>query len=131
MHDLIITISILSITNVEFSIPIIAGLLTILGYSINDSIVISDRIRENTRLMRGKPFPDIINASLNQTLARTIITSLTTLLVLVSLFFLGGRILHGFSLTLLVGVIVGTYSSIFIVAPIVAEWEKKAPSKKR
>jgi SecD/SecF fusion protein len=131
LHDLIITISILSIANVEFSIPIIAGLLTILGYSINDSIVISDRIRENRRLMRGKAFPDIINASLNQTLARTIITSLTTLLVLISLFFLGGRILHGFSLTLLVGVIVGTYSSIFIVAPIVAEWERKSPSKKR
>jgi SecD/SecF fusion protein len=131
LHDLIITISILSISNVEFSIPIIAGLLTILGYSINDSIVISDRIRENTRLMRGKPFPDIINVSLNQTLARTIITSVTTLLVLISLFFLGGRILHGFSLTLLVGVIIGTYSSIFIVAPVVAEWEKKAPSKRR
>ncbi len=131
LHDLMITVAILSISNTEFSIPIIAGLLTILGYSINDSIVISDRIRENTKLMRGKPFPEIINTSLNQTLARTIITSFTTLLVLISLFFLGGRILHGFSLTLLVGVIVGTYSSIFIVAPIVAEWEKISPSKKR
>jgi len=131
VHDLLATVAILSMANVEFSIPIIAGLLTILGYSINDSIVISDRIRENTKLMRGKPFPEIINSSLNQTLARTIITSLTTLLVLISLFFLGGRILHGFSLTLLVGVVIGTYSSIFIVAPIVVEWEKKVPSKKR
>jgi len=131
IHDLVITAGILSITNTEFSIPIIAGLLTILGYSINDSIVISDRIRENMKLMRGKPFGEIINSSLNQTLARTIITSITTLFVLISLFFFGGRILHGFSLTLLVGVIIGTYSSIFIVAPIVAEWEKNSPSRKR
>jgi preprotein translocase SecF subunit len=131
VHDLVLTTGILSITNTEFSIPIIAGLLTILGYSINDSIVISDRIRENIKLMRGKPFDEIINSSINQTLARTIITSLTTLFVLISLFFLGGRILHGFSLTLLVGVLIGTYSSIFIVAPIVAEWEKKYPSRKR
>jgi preprotein translocase SecF subunit len=131
VHDLVITAGILSITNTEFSIPIIAGLLTILGYSINDSIVISDRIRENVKLMRGKPFGDIINASINQTLARTIITSITTLFVLFSLFFFGGRILHGFSLTLLVGVVIGTYSSIFIVAPIVAQWEKKAPSRRR
>jgi SecD/SecF fusion protein len=131
VHDLVITTGILSITNTEFSIPIIAGLLTILGYSINDSIVISDRIRENIKLMRGKPFDEIINSSINQTLARTIITSVTTLFVLISLFFFGGRILHGFSLTLLVGVLIGTYSSIFIVAPIVAEWEKKAPSRKR
>jgi len=131
VHDIIITVGILSVTNTEFSIPIIAGLLTILGYSINDSIVVSDRIRENVKLMRGKPFAEIINASINQTLSRTIITSLTTLFVLVSLFFFGGRILHGFSLTLLVGVVVGTYSSVFVVAPIVAEWEKKSPSRKR
>jgi len=131
IHDLLVTVGILSITNIEFSIPIIAGLLTILGYSINDSIVISDRIRENMKLMRGKPFDEIINSSLNQTLARTIITSLTTLFVLISLFLFGGRILHGFSLTLLVGVVIGTYSSIFIVAPIVAVWEKKSPSRKR
>jgi SecD/SecF fusion protein len=131
VHDIVITVGILSITNTEFNIPIIAGLLTILGYSINDSIVVSDRIRENVKLMRGKPFAEIINTSINQTLARTIITSLTTLFVLLSLFFFGGRILHGFSLTLLVGVIIGTYSSIFIVAPIVDEWEKKSPSRKR
>ncbi len=131
IHDIFITVSILSITNTEFSIPIIAGLLTILGYSINDSIVVSDRIRENVKLMRGKPFKEIINSSINQTFSRTIITSLTTLFVLLSLFFFGGRILHGFSLTLLVGVVIGTYSSIFIVAPIVAEWEKKSPSRKR
>jgi SecD/SecF fusion protein len=131
IHDIVLTVGILSITNTEFNIPIIAGLLTILGYSINDSIVVSDRIRENVRLMRGKPFRDIINTSINQTLARTIITSLTTLFVLFSLFFFGGRILHGFSLTLLVGIVIGTYSSIFIVAPIVAEWERKSPSRKR
>ncbi len=131
LHDLLVTIGVLSLTNVEFNIPIIAGLLTILGYSINDSIVISDRIRENLRLFRGKPYDEIINISINATLARTIITSVTTLFVLISLYFLGGRILHGFSFTLLVGVIIGTYSSIFIVAPIVAAWEKKKPSRRR
>jgi SecD/SecF fusion protein len=131
LHDLLITIGVLSITNTEFDITIIAGLLTILGYSINDSIIVSDRIRENTKLMRGKPFSEIVNSSINQTLSRTIITSFTTLLVVFALFFLGGRILHGFSLCLLVGFIIGTYSSIFIVAPIVVEWQKKSPSKKR
>ncbi len=130
-HDLLVTIGVLSLSNTEFNLPIIAGLLTILGYSINDSIVISDRIRENLKLMRGKPYDEIINTSINQTLARTIITSITTLFVLISLYFLGGRILHGFSLTLLVGVIIGTYSSVFIVAPIVAEWEKRRPSRRR
>lgn len=131
VHDLIITIGVLSLFNIEFDIPIIAGLLTILGYSINDSIVISDRIRENLRLMRGKPYDEIINTSINETLSRTIITSLTTLFVLISLYILGGRILHGFSFTLLIGVIIGTYSSIFIVAPIVATWEKRSPSRRR
>ncbi len=130
-HDILITVGILSITNTEFNIPIIAGLLTILGYSINDSIIVSDRIRENTKLMRGKPFAEIVNSSINQTLSRTIITALTTLFVVTSLYFLGGRILHGFSLTLLVGFVIGTYSSVFIVAPIVVEWQKKSPSKKR
>ncbi|MEO0294057.1 MAG: protein translocase subunit SecD [candidate division WOR-3 bacterium] len=125
LHDVLITIGLLSITNTEFNIPIIAGLLTILGYSINDSIVISDRIRENVKLMRGRSFPEVVNASLNQTLSRTIITSLTTLFVVFALFFLGGRILRGFSLCLLIGFIIGTYSSIFIVAPIVVEWRKK------
>jgi len=131
VHDLIITIGVLSLFNIEFDIPIIAGLLTILGYSINDSIVISDRIRENLRLLRGKPYDEIINTSINETLSRTIITSLTTLFVLISLYILGGRILHGFSFTLLIGVIIGTYSSIFIVAPIVAAWEKRSPSRRR
>ncbi len=131
IHDLAVTIGILSLTNTEFNIPIIAGLLTILGYSINDSIVVSDRIRENLRLLRGKSYDEIINTSINATLSRTVITSVTTLFVLISLYFLGGRILHGFSFTLLIGIIIGTYSSIFIVAPIVAAWEKKSPSRRR
>ena len=131
LHDLLVTVGLLSIANVEFNIPIIAGLLTILGYSINDSIVISDRIRENVKLLRGKPYEEIINTSLNDTLARTIITSITTLFVLFSIYFLGGRTLHGFSFTLLIGVVIGTYSSIFIVAPIVVEWEKRSPSRRR
>jgi SecD/SecF fusion protein len=130
-HDIMVTVGVLSITNTEFDIPVIAGLLTILGYSINDSIIVSDRIRENIKLMRGKPFVEIVNSSINQTLSRTIITALTTLFVVTALYFLGGRILHGFSLTLLVGFIIGTYSSIFIVAPIVVEWQKQSPSKRR
>jgi preprotein translocase SecF subunit len=131
LHDLLVTVGLLSIANVEFNIPIIAGLLTILGYSINDSIVISDRIRENVKLLRGKPYEEIINTSINDTLARTIITSITTLFVLFSIYFLGGRTLHGFSFTLLIGIVIGTYSSIFIVAPIVVEWEKRSPSRRR
>ncbi|MCK4528152.1 protein translocase subunit SecD [candidate division WOR-3 bacterium] len=130
LHDLLITVGILSLTNTEFNIPIIAGLLTILGYSINDSIVISDRIRENTKLLRGKPYDEIVNRSINNTLSRTIITSVTTLFVLFSLYFMGGRILHGFSFTMLIGVIIGTYSSIFIVAPIVAAWERRSPARR-
>jgi len=131
LHDVIITIGILSLTNKEFTIPVIAALLTILGYSINDSIVISDRIRENLKLLRREDFNTIINKSLNDTIARTIITSLTTIFVLLSLFFFGGRVIHDFSFALLIGVIVGTYSSIYVVASIVVDWQKKYPSRRR
>ncbi len=130
-HDVIITIGILSLTNKEFTIPVIAALLTILGYSINDSIVISDRIRENLKLLRREDFNTIINKSLNDTIARTIITSLTTIFVLLALFFFGGRVIHDFSFTLLIGVMVGTYSSIYVVASIVVDWQRKYPSRRR
>ena len=109
----------------------IAALLTILGYSINDSIVISDRIRENLKLMRRDNFDTIVNRSLNSTLGRTIITSLTTIFVLLALFLFGGRVIHDFSFALLIGVVVGTYSSIFVVAPIVVDWEHKKPTRRR
>lgn len=128
-HDVLITIGVFSIVNKEMTIPIIAALLTILGYSINDSIVVSDRIRENLKLRRREQFPAIVNASINQTLSRTIITSLTTLLVLVALVILGGEVIRDFALALIIGVVVGTYSSIFILAPIVVEWERVSPTR--
>ncbi len=129
-HDVLITLGIFSLMNKEITIPIIAALLTLIGYSINDSIVVSDRIRENIKLLRRNKYSDIINISLNQTLTRTVITSLTTLLVLLSLYFFGGAVIHDFAFALIIGVIVGTYSSIFVVAPIVLDWEEKYPTKK-
>lgn len=130
-HDVLITIGFLSLTGREMSIQIIAALLTLIGYSINDSIIVSDRIRENVKLMRKESYELIVNKSLNQVLSRTIITSLTTLLVLISLFMFGGSVINDFAFTLIVGIIVGTYSSDFIVAPLVLDWELKYPTKKR
>ncbi len=130
-HDILITLGIFSIFNREITIPIIAAFLTIVGYSINDSIVVSDRIRENLRGMRKAKFDELVNASINQTLSRTIITSLTTILVLVALLVLGGPVLRDFALALLIGVMVGTYSSVFVVAPIVVEWERISPTKRK
>jgi preprotein translocase subunit SecF len=130
-HDVIITIGILSIFGKEFTIPIVAAILTIVGYSINDTIVISDRIRENLKQMRKEGFESVINLSINQTLSRTIITSLTTFVALFVLFLIGGRVINDFSFALLIGVVVGTYSSIFVVAPIVYEWERRSPTRKR
>jgi len=129
-HDLLITLGFLSLTNKEITISVIAAILTILGYSINDSIVVADRIRENIKLLRKENFDTIINRSLNETLGRTTLTSLTTLFVVVVLFFFGGRVIHDFAFTLLVGIISGTYSSIFIVATLVADWERKFPSRR-
>jgi preprotein translocase SecF subunit len=130
-HDVLITLGMFSILDKEITIPIVAALLTIVGYSINDSIVVSDRIRENLRLMRKEPFPTIVNNSIIQTLSRTVITGITTILVLVILYFFGGEVIHDFAIALLVGVIVGTYSSIFVVAPIVVEWEGASPTRTR
>ncbi|EGV50880.1 protein translocase subunit SecF [Candidatus Endoriftia persephone] len=116
VHDVIVTIGIFSLFQVEFDLPVLAAVLAVIGYSLNDTIVVYDRIRENFRKMRkGTPI-EIINASLNQTLARTLVTSLTTLLVLIALFLFGGEIIHGFALALIVGVVVGTYSSIYVAS---------------
>jgi len=123
-HDVIITLGFLVLLNREITIPVIAALLTIVGYSINDSIIVSDRIRENLKKMKGSFF-DIANKSINQTLSRTIITSGTTLIVVLALLFLGGPILRDFSLALTIGIIVGTYSSIYVVASIVSDWQRK------
>jgi len=123
-HDVIITLGALSIAGKAIDLPIIAAILTVVGYSVNDTIIVSDRIRENTRRMSRDKLGKVINMSINQTLSRTIITSLTTLLVVIALFFFGGGVIHDFAFTLMVGVIVGTYSSIFIASPLLLLWEK-------
>ncbi len=127
MHDVTITIGIFSVFNIEISAPIIAAVLTIVGYSLNDTIVVYDRIRENLRTM-GKNARDItepVNRSINETLSRTVITSLTTMFVVVVLYFFGGEVLRTFALALIIGVGIGTYSSIFIASPIVVDWKTK------
>ena len=116
IHDVMITMGAFSIFDKEFTLVIVAAFLTIIGYSLNDTIVVFDRIRENLRRKGKSTLSDIINISINQTLSRTLLTSGTTLLVVVSLFFFGGEIIHDFSFALLVGVLVGTYSSIFIAS---------------
>jgi preprotein translocase subunit SecF len=118
-HDVLLTFGFFSILQLEFSLSVLAALLAVLGYSLNDTIVVFDRIRENFRKMRKSNNIEVMNVSINQTLSRTIITSLTTMLTVLSLFFFGGEIIHGFSIALMVGVIVGTYSSIYIATPAV------------
>ena len=118
IHDVIITIGFFSILEFEINLSIVAAVLTIVGYSMNDTVVIFDRVRENLKKYSSKTINEISNLSINETLSRTIITSLTTLLALLSIFFFGGKILHGFSFAMILGVIFGTYSSIFIANPI-------------
>jgi len=125
VHDVIITLGFFAVFKQEFTLPVVAAFLTIVGYSLNDTIVVFDRIRENIKLMKNKKLFDIINISINQTLSRTLLTSLTTLFVVVVLFLFGGIALRGFSFPLLVGIIVGTYSSIFIASPIFYFIEQK------
>ena len=118
IHDVIITIGFFSILEFEINLSIVAAVLTIVGYSMNDTVVIFDRVRENLKKYSSKSINEISNLSINETLSRTIITSLTTLLALLSIFFFGGKILHGFSFAMILGVVFGTYSSIFIANPI-------------
>ncbi len=119
VHDVLITIGIFSLFQIEFDLPVLAAVLAVIGYSLNDTIVVYDRIRENFRKMRKGTPTEIVNASLNQTFSRTIMTSVTTLLVLGALFVLGGEIIHGFALALIIGVVVGTYSSIYVASAAV------------
>ena len=116
IHDVILTLGLFSFLYLDFDLTVLAALLAVIGYSLNDTIVVADRIRENFRLLRKVSPRDVINHSLNQTLGRTIMTSATTLLVLSSLFIFGGDIIHGFATALIFGVIIGTYSSIFVAA---------------
>lgn len=119
VHDVVITVGVFSVFQLEFTLTVLAALLAVIGYSLNDTIVVFDRIRENFRKMRKETPLNIMNKSINQTLPRTILTSLTTLLVLISLFIFGGDIIHNFSVALILGVVIGTYSSIFIASPVV------------
>ncbi|MES9904680.1 MAG: protein translocase subunit SecF [Sedimenticola sp.] len=119
VHDVMVTLGIFSLFQIEFDLTVLAALLAVIGYSLNDTIVVYDRIRENFRKMRKGTSPEVINSSLNQTLSRTLVTSLTTLLVLSALFLLGGEIIHGFALALIIGVLVGTYSSIYVASTAV------------
>jgi preprotein translocase subunit SecF len=116
IHDVIITIGVFALFQVEFDLPVLAAVLAVIGYSLNDTIVVFDRIRENFRKIRKGDAVSIINTSLNQTISRTLVTSFTTLLVLLALYFFGGSIIHGFALALIVGVIIGTYSSIYVAS---------------
>lgn len=129
IHDVIIILGTVSILNMEFTITILAAVFFIIGFSINDTIVVLDRVRENVKLNPKKTLGDIINLSVNQTLSRTILTSLTVFLTVLALFFFGGAVIHDFALSLLVGVVFGTYSSVFISCPIVLLFENMKLSK--
>ena len=128
-HDILITIGIFSIFGFEISLSIVAALLTIVGYSLNDTIVVFDRIREDLKLYRKEPYGNVINHSINETLSRTIITSLTTFVVVLSLYLFGGSVIHDFAFAILVGVVVGTYSSIFVASPLMVEHFNKREKK--
>jgi preprotein translocase subunit SecF len=131
VHDVTIALGAFSLTGREFNLPVVAAFLTIVGYSLNDTVVVFDRIRENSTALRRLPLYDRINKSLNQTLSRTLLTSTTTLIVVISLFLYGGPVINDFSFALLVGVIVGTYSSLFVASPIVYEWQSREAEKRR
>lgn len=118
VHDVIITVGVFSITHFDFDLTVLAALLAVIGYSLNDTIVVFDRVRENFRKFRETSPAEVFNISLNQTLSRTLVTSLTTLLVLTALFIFGGEIIHSFATALIIGVVIGTYSSIFVASPI-------------
>jgi len=123
-HDTLITVGAFSLTNQEISLTVIAAILTLVGYSMNDTIVVFDRIRENLRLTRREPLADIVNRSINQTLSRTVLTSGLTFLTVLSLYLFGGEVLHGFSFALVVGILIGTYSSIAVAAPMLVAYQE-------
>ncbi|MBC2696206.1 MAG: protein translocase subunit SecF [Desulfobacteraceae bacterium] len=126
IHDVMITVGIFSVFDKEFTLPIIAALLTIIGYSLNDTIIVFDRIRENLKKYRKHPLDFVINKSLNETLSRTILTSLTTLAVVIALFVMGGGIVHDFAFAMIIGILIGTYSSIYVASPILLIWRRRS-----
>jgi preprotein translocase subunit SecF len=129
LHDVLVTFAFLAFFRYDLSLNVIAAILTVTGYSTNDTIVIFDRVRENMRKMRRESLNDIINISINQTLGRTVITAGTALLSAIALFLFGGEVLHGFAFTMIVGIVTGTYSSVFVAAAIVTFWRRTKPSK--
>ena len=131
IHDVLITLGVFSLLRYEINLSIVAAFLTIVGYSLNDTIVVFDRIRENIPKYMKKTIDDVVNISLNETLNRTVITSLTTMMVVVILFVWGGEVINLFAFALIVGVFVGTYSSLFVASPVMAFFEKKSKGKKR
>ena len=131
LHDVLISLTFILIFHIEVSLPVVAGILTIVGYSLNDTIVIFDRVRDNLRLMKRQDAGTILDQSINQTLSRTIVTSGTTLVTVLALFFFGGEVIHSFSFTLLVGVVIGTYSSIFQSCAWLKIWEQKFLGRKK
>ena len=123
-HDTLITIGAFSLTNKELTLTVIAAILTLVGYSMNDTIVIFDRIRENLRMSRREPLSELVNRSINQTLSRTVLTSGLTFLTVLSLYLFGGEVLHGFSFALVIGILIGTYSSVAVAAPMLVAWQQ-------
>ncbi len=130
-HDVLFVLGILCFLGVEMSLTVLAALLTIVGYSINDTIVVYDRIRENLKIHRRDDLRTVMNLSMNQTLSRTLLTGLSTLVVLVILFFMGGEVIHDFSFTLFIGTVIGTYSSVYVASAIVLDWNTWMEGKKR
>ena len=130
-HDTIITIGLFSIFDNEISLTVVAALLTLIGYSMNDTIVVFDRIRENIKIVRRGSFPELVNLSINQTLSRTVLTSGLTFMTVLALFLFGGQVLHGFAFALVVGILIGTYSSVFIASPVLVFWQGTLERRKR
>jgi preprotein translocase subunit SecF len=128
-HDVLVTVGALLLANYEFDLTVVAALLTVVGYSVNDTVIVCDRIRENMRKIKRESLESVINTSINETLSRTIITVSTAIMVLVALFFLGGAVIRPFAFTLLVGFFSGVYSTIFIASPVILLWEKGAKRK--
>ena len=130
IHDVLITMGVFSLLSIEIDLTIVAAFLTIVGYSLNDTIVVFDRIRENVIKHARESLDTIVNISLNSTLGRTVVTSLTTFVVVLSLFLFGGEVIKNFAFALIVGIFVGTYSSIYVASPVMMYFEKKALAKK-
>ncbi len=131
VHDVLITLGVFSLLDLEITLAIIAAFLTIVGYSLNDTIVVFDRVRENLKSLRRETYEHIVNLSINQSLSRTVVTSVTTFLVVIILFLFGGEVIKNFAFALVIGVIIGTYSSVFVASPVIVEWEARTESQGR